>query len=145
MRVIVISVLLFISVVVADEGGVTINPAEEAEIGETVDSVKEAGINVAINSAEEAGIGVAVNPAEEAGVSETVDPAEEAGISETTNLVKDVSISKAINPMFNGQPQALGITSLFSKSLFFKKIIYNLRNMINALLFVHFVNKLILD
>jgi len=39
MRVIVISVLLFISVVVGDEGGVAINPAEEAGIGETVDSV----------------------------------------------------------------------------------------------------------
>jgi len=74
MRVIVISVLLFIRVVVADEAGVAINPAEEARIGETVDSVKEAEISVAIN------------PAEEAGIGETVDPAEEAGkISETTN------------------------------------------------------------
>jgi len=66
MRVIVISVLLFISVVVADEGGVVMNPAEEAGIGETVDSVKEAGISVAINPAEEAGIGETVDPAEEA-------------------------------------------------------------------------------
>jgi len=40
MRVIVISVLLFISVVVGDEGGVAINPAEEAGIGETVNHVK---------------------------------------------------------------------------------------------------------
>jgi len=122
MRVIVISVLLFISVVVGDEGGVAMNPAEEAGIGETVDSVKEEGISVAIN------------PAEEAGVGETVDPAEEAGkISETTD------------PMFNGQPQTLGITSLFSKIIFFKKIIYDLRNIINTLLFVYFVNKLVLD
>jgi len=62
MRVIVISVLLFISVVVGDEGGVAMNPAEEAGIGETVDSVKEAGISVAINPAEEAGISETTNP-----------------------------------------------------------------------------------
>jgi len=42
MRVIVISVLLFISVVVGDEGGVAMNPAEEAGIGETVDPAEEA-------------------------------------------------------------------------------------------------------
>ena len=77
MRVIVITLVLFISVVVGDEGGVAMNPAEEAGIGETVDSVKEAGISVAIN------------------------PAEEAGISETTN------------PMFNGQPQTLGMNAFF--------------------------------
>jgi len=61
MRVIVISVLLFISVVVADEAGVAIYPAEEAGIGETIDSVKEEGISVAINPAEEAGIGETTN------------------------------------------------------------------------------------
>jgi len=66
MRVIVISVLLFISVVVGDEGGVAMNPAEEAGIGETVDSVKEEGISVAINPAEESGVGETVDPAEEA-------------------------------------------------------------------------------
>jgi len=67
MRVILISVLLFISVVVGDEGGVAMNPAEEAGIGETVDSIKEAGISVAMNPAEEAGVGETVDPAEEAG------------------------------------------------------------------------------
>ena len=53
MRVIVITLVLFISVVVGDEGGVAMNPEEEA------------------------------------------------GISETTN------------PMFNGQPQTLGMNAFF--------------------------------
>ncbi|CAJ1955096.1 unnamed protein product [Sphenostylis stenocarpa] len=78
MRLTLITLFLFISVVVAEEAGVS----------ETTKAAEETGSGEAINSAEKVGTGETINPAEEA------------------DLAKHVGISKAINHMLNSQPPA---------------------------------------
>jgi len=92
-------------VVVADEAGVAINPAEEAGIGETVDSVREEGISVAIN------------PAEESGIGETVDPVKEK------EARKKKSCERNCKPMRNGQPQT-AVSLLYSLKVYFLRKLY---------------------
>jgi len=64
MRVVLITLLLFISVAVADEAGV----------GKVVNPVEEAGINVAINPAEEVGISETTNLVKNVGISKAINP-----------------------------------------------------------------------